>query len=151
MRPRLGAALRTKRLDYLRSLASRAEGPSAPRLPRFLARWLQRREDRLFAALGGVMSFEILRTAYGVGLFALLHERPGLRAPEIAEALGLAPHPTEILLLGLVPMRLCEHVGDRYYNDPILSPLLSGQLDEGGFGKIMNYFQQVINPAMLEL
>jgi 1,4-dihydroxy-2-naphthoate octaprenyltransferase len=97
------------------------------------------------------MSFQLLRTAYDVGMFALLHERPGLRAFEIAEGLGLREYPTRILLLGLVPLRLVERIDDRYYNDPLLSGLLSGELGDGGLGKIIAYFQHVINPAVLHL
>jgi 1,4-dihydroxy-2-naphthoate octaprenyltransferase len=153
MKPRLGAALRTRKLRYFRVFASRAEASAArgSALAVFFARWLRRHEDRLFAALGGVMSFQLFRTAYDVGLFKLLHERPGLRAGEIAEALGLAAYPTEILLLGLVPMQLLWQSDRRYYNDPALSGLLSGALDDGGLGKIIEYFQDLINPAMLHL
>src|SRR4051812_6209103 len=98
MKRALGAKLRTLELHYVRSLSRRIErsdpGGRAP--PAILARWLERREDRLFAALGGAMSFELLRTAYAVGLFGLLHDRPGLRAAEIARALGLKEYPTRI-------------------------------------------------------
>src|SRR5579863_5386928 len=106
MKPTLGAAIGRVRLDYRRSLAKMAE--RSPRIARaahaLLGRRLEEREERLFSALGGALSFQILRTAYGVGLFALLHRAPGLRAGEIAARLGLGAHPTEILLLGLVPM-----------------------------------------------
>ncbi|MFT3776281.1 MAG: methyltransferase [Minicystis sp.] len=149
----LGTALRTRRLGYLRRLTSRAETSPAPgRVPEaLLARWLQKHDDRLFAALGGAMSFQILRTAYDVGLFALLHRTPGLRRDEIAAALGLSPHATEILLLGLVPLGLVARIGDRYHNHPVLSGLLSGTLHDGALGKLIDYFQHVINPAVLHL
>src|SRR3954454_6292936 len=107
MKRSIAAALRTRRLRALRSLAMRAEGSSgAP--PALLGRWVRGREDRLFSALGGAMSFQLLRTAHVIGLFELLHRAPGLRAAEIADRLGLGEHPTEILLLGLTPMRLLE-------------------------------------------
>jgi 1,4-dihydroxy-2-naphthoate octaprenyltransferase len=153
MKPPFGAVLRSRKLRYFRALASRGEASAARggALAGFFASLLRRHEDRLFAALGGAMSFQLLRTAYEVGLFKLLHERPGLRAGEIAEALGLAEYPTEILLLGLVPMRLLVRIDRRHYNDPALSGLLSGAADGGGLGKIIEYFQDVINPAMLHL
>ncbi len=93
------------------------------------------------------MSFQILRTAYDVGLFALLHRAPGLRAGEIAERLGLGAYPTEILLLGLVPMGLVEKIGDRYFCDPVLSAELAGE----GLGKLVRYFHEIINPAVAHL
>jgi 1,4-dihydroxy-2-naphthoate polyprenyltransferase len=132
-------------------LANRAEGRYAPAraVPALLQRSLQKHEDRLFSALGGAMSFQILQTAYRVGLFRLLHALPGLRRGEIAASLGLRPYAAEILLLGLVPLKLVERIEDRYYNDPVLSGLLSGQMDDGGLGKIIEYFSRVINPAML--
>jgi 1,4-dihydroxy-2-naphthoate octaprenyltransferase len=119
--------------------------------PAFFARRLEKHEDRVFSALGGALCFQLLRTAYDVGLFKLLHTRPGLCRDEIAHALGLQAYSTEILLLGLVPMKLVERIADRYYNNPILSGLLSGELHDGGLGKIIEYFHRVINPAMLHL
>ena len=153
MRRKLGAPLRARVLGYLRWLARRAEeSPGAVgALPALFSRPLQRREDCLFSALGGAMCFQLLRTAHDVGLFQLLHRRPGLGRAEIAEALCLQAYALEILLLGLVPMRLVERVGERYYNDPILSGLLSGDRDDGALGKIIAYFHHVINPAVLHL
>jgi 1,4-dihydroxy-2-naphthoate octaprenyltransferase len=149
----LSALLRTTRLRTLRRLVSLAEGSAAtlPAPPALLARRLQRHEDRLFAALGGAMSFQLLRAAHAVGLFRLLHQRPGLDRAAIAAALGLSPYPTEILLLGLVPLGLVAHVEGRYHNDPWLSGLLSGAADGDGLGKILTYLDQIVNPAMAHL
>src|SRR5689334_8660493 len=116
----LRPALRAKRLAYLRWLSDRALGPQQTNRipPGFLSRALEKRENRLFAALGGALCFQLLRTAHHVGLFKLLHAKPGRSRDEIQEALGLSAHSTEILLLGLVPMKLVERICGRYYNDP---------------------------------
>lgn len=153
MRRAIGEVLRAGKLAMVGSLARRASARQAAghRPPAFLSRWLATREDRLFAALGGAMSFAILRAAHDVGLFALLHESPGLSDGQIADRLGLGAYPTRILLLGLVPMRLVERVDDRYYNDPILSGLLAGTAEDGALGQILDYFAEVVNPAMLHL
>ena len=149
----LRASMRTRVLRCLRWLARRAEGLQATgtAVPAFLARGLLEREERLFSALGGAMCFQLLRTGDGVGLFRLLHQRPGLGSGEIAEALGLSVHATETLLLGLVPMKLVERVDGGYHNDPILSGLLAGEGDGGALGKLLTYFHEEINPAMLHL
>ncbi len=149
----LGASIRERSMDVRRRSWRRAEALAATgaAVPSFLARRLLRREERLFSALGGAMCFQLLGAAHGVGLFRLLHEQPGLSRDDIAERLDLSAHATEILLLGLVPMKLVERVGDGYHNDPLLSGLLSGAADGGALGKLIAYFQHVINPAMLHL
>jgi 1,4-dihydroxy-2-naphthoate octaprenyltransferase len=151
--PLCSAALRKAKHDILRALANGAGRP----LPGgrvaavLLGRWLDKSEDRLFAALGGAISFQLLDTASSVGLFALLDHRPGLRVEEIAAALGIGAYPTRILLLGLVPLGIVERIDDRHYNDPLLSGLLSGRIDEGGLRKMIDYFREVVNPAALHL
>lgn len=63
MRRAIGEVLRASKLAMVGSLARRASARQAAghRPPAFLSRWLATREDRLFAALGGAMSFAILR------------------------------------------------------------------------------------------
>lgn len=48
-------------------------------------------------------------------------------------------------------MRLVERVDNRYYNNPILSGLLAGTAEDGALGQILDYFAEVVNPAMLHL
>jgi 1,4-dihydroxy-2-naphthoate octaprenyltransferase len=97
------------------------------------------------------MMFQLLRTAHHVGLFKLLHDQPGLRAEEIATALALPPHGVEVLLLGLVSTRIVGRIEDRYHLDPMLSGLLSGTGDGGALGKMVAFFDEVINPATAHL
>jgi 1,4-dihydroxy-2-naphthoate octaprenyltransferase len=141
------------KVAFLGRIASGAERVFANgrRPPALLARLFTHREDRLFAALGGGVSFQILRTAHHIGLFALLHDKAGLSVDEIAGVLSLTPHAIEVLLLGLVSMRLVERIDERHYLDPVLAGLLSGKADGGALGKILAFFDEVINPASLHL
>lgn len=134
----------------LDSASSSASG-STQDPPRLIKGLLRAQEERLYAAALGGLSFELLRTGYNTGLYRLLHRRPGLRLAEISEALGTDPYPTEVLLLGLVPLKLVLRLGNRYYNNPLLSYAISGSLADGAVGKILEYFHQVINPAAAHL
>jgi 1,4-dihydroxy-2-naphthoate octaprenyltransferase len=130
---------------------SRAERANAAAWPKsaLLARLLGRHEERLFSALGGVVSFQLLRAAHRIGLFAALHDVPGLTREQLARALGVPHHSVEVLLLGLVSMRIAEKIEDRFYLDPLLSGLLAER--DGGLVKILAFFDDVINPAMAHL
>jgi ubiquinone/menaquinone biosynthesis C-methylase UbiE len=119
--------------------------------PAFLKSAVQQQQNYFVSAAFGAMSFELLRTSYNVGIFKLLHEKPGLTLQEIARSLGLDAYPVEILLLGLVPLNLAHKVGDQYYNNPFLSYALAGALNNGAVGNLLAFFHEVINPAIAHL
>ena len=84
MKPPLGAALRARKLRYFRALAGYAEAALARggALAAFSARCLRGPEDRLFAALGGAMSFQLLRAVTLHDYLSFIRTfRPHLPAP----------------------------------------------------------------------
>jgi hypothetical protein len=77
----------------------------------------------LVPVLFGHAAFQQLNAACELGLLELLHETPGLRAEELAEQLGLADRPAQILLLGTSALGLTSRVNDRYTNAPVVEDL----------------------------
>lgn len=136
----------------VRSVAEKAEqqdGP--PSVPLGLGGLVSEQEDRVSSALLGTMSFAILKTAHRVGVFAELHHRPDQTLDELAEALALEAYPLHVILVGLGSQGLVEKIDGRYRNNAFLSAGLAGAAYDGALGKLIEYMDGVINPAMEHL
>lgn len=78
-------------------------------------------EDDLFTLiLFGHTAFQYLHAGCALGVFELLHQRPGVDAAGIAAHAGLAPRPVRCLLLGLVSLGLARREGEGYRNGPAI-------------------------------
>lgn len=119
---------------------------SAQRTRRALANLLARPE-RLSVPLIGNIAFQMVRTAYEIELFPYLKEHPGCTPREVREALGLAEHSCDVLLVGLGSLGLIRRIGDQLYNDPYLEPIVQPEFSDGFFVKWLAFNQNLVRPA----
>lgn len=82
-------------------------------------------EDDLTNLLFGHAGFQYLRAGTELGLFELLQRRPGLERKELATELDLQDRALDILLLGVTSLRLVQHTGDKYFNNPTIDKLVT--------------------------
>lgn len=80
--------------------------------------------DGLVAVLFGAGAFQMLHAGCSLGLFRLLAREPALSPGRIADELGLAARPTQILLLGTTSLGLTVHTGGRYDNGDLVRDLV---------------------------
>ncbi|WP_433235003.1 methyltransferase [Actinomadura nitritigenes] len=81
-------------------------------------------QDRLSMVLFGHAAFQHLHAGCELGLFRLLHNRPGLSLEAVRDELGLQDRPISILLFGTTALRLIEREDDHYRNGPLISRLM---------------------------
>jgi predicted O-methyltransferase YrrM len=67
----------------------------------------------------GFWSFKTLASAYELRLFEQLSGTSGTTADELAERLGIASRPAEMLLTGCAALGLLQKQGGRYVNSPV--------------------------------
>jgi ubiquinone/menaquinone biosynthesis C-methylase UbiE len=97
------------------------------------------------------ISFQLLRSALKLKLIDLLHEQPGQTAKEISQNLKLDIYPLNILVLGLSSLHIINKIGDRYYNDPLLSLALLENSNNNLIPKMLDYMHTIVGPAMNHL
>jgi L-tyrosine C(3)-methyltransferase len=100
----------------------------------------------LTRVLFGSSAFQILNAASGLGLFALLQERPGSTAEEIGSRLGLSDRPVQILLLGTTALGLTTREDDRYHN----AELVTGMFRDGTWQiieDIITFEAEIVRPV----
>lgn len=73
----------------------------------------------LMALSTGFWAFKTLAAAHELDLFSRLAGDIGVTVAELAEALGLHPRPTEMLLTGCAALGLLEKADGRYRNTPL--------------------------------
>ncbi|MBC9719412.1 methyltransferase domain-containing protein [Streptomyces sp. TRM66268-LWL] len=83
--------------------------------------------ETLQSTLNGLYRFQYLSTAFELGLFAFLDQKPGSTRADIAAQLGLHEQPTRILLLGCTAFGLTSKVGDGYHNTPVATLLTDSE------------------------
>jgi 3-hydroxy-5-methyl-1-naphthoate 3-O-methyltransferase len=67
----------------------------------------------------GFWSFKTLASAYEMGLFERLSGTSGTTAGELADRLGIASRPAEMLLTGCAALGLLDRQNGRYVNSPL--------------------------------
>jgi SAM-dependent methyltransferase len=72
----------------------------------------------------GFWSFKTLASAYELGLFEQLSGTSGTTAGELADRLGIASRPAEMLLTGCAALGLLESQGGRYVNSALADEYL---------------------------
>lgn len=102
------SVLETGRAPGLRAVAT--HGGSNPAMPSPIP---------LMALSTGFWAFKTLAAAHEFGLFSHLDNSRGTTVAELADALGLHPRPTEMLLTGCAALGLLEKAEGRYRNAPI--------------------------------
>ncbi|WP_396026188.1 methyltransferase [Actinomadura sp. 9N215] len=75
--------------------------------------------------LFGHAAFQYLHAGCELGLFRLLHRRPGLDRQALGEELGLPERPASILLFGTTSLRLVERTDDTYRNGAVINALMT--------------------------
>ncbi|RLU81340.1 methyltransferase [Streptomyces griseocarneus] len=106
-------------------------------------------KDDLVGILFGGGAFQMLNAGCELGLFRLLGRRPALSQPQIAEELGLAARPVQILLLGTTALGLTARTDGLYHNGPLVDELFR----EGAWDVIedlVEFQQKVTSPAALD-
>ena len=81
--------------------------------------------DQLVLIAGGHTAFQLLWAGIELGVFTHLSRHPGTSAADIAEAVGLQPQPSRILLTGLTALRLILKDGETYRNSTLVQQLLT--------------------------
>lgn len=81
--------------------------------------------QELVGTLFGAAAFQLLNAGSELGLFELLHRKPGLTIPEVATELGLQQRPVEILLLGTSALRLTTIADGRYRNAELIDETIA--------------------------
>ncbi|GAA2479091.1 C-20 methyltransferase BchU [Actinocorallia cavernae] len=102
--------------------------------------------DGLVQILFGSSAFQMLNAGRNLGLFPLLHRRPGLTSQEIGRELDLAERPVQILLLGTTALGLTMRQGDGYFN----ADVLEGKFTDGTWEIIedlIEYEERIVRPA----
>lgn len=109
----------------LRSLAASWQRASANAASAVFERFVVRRKaNKFYMLLGGHIYFKTLSAAVELGLFEVLHDRPGLSTDAIAEALKIQCKPARILLLGVTTLGLTRKSGDSYTNSRLVTKYL---------------------------
>jgi hypothetical protein len=67
----------------------------------------------------GFWSFKTLASAYEMGLFEQLSGTSGTTVGELADRLGIASRPAEMLLTGCAALGLLQRQNGRYVNSPL--------------------------------
>ena len=67
----------------------------------------------------GFWSFKTLASAYELGLFEQLSGTSGTTAGELADRLGIASRPAEMLLTGCAALGVLQKQDGRYVNSPL--------------------------------
>lgn len=97
------------------------------------------------------ISSKLLHSGYNLGLFHYLAKTKGATLEEICHHLNIQPYPAGILLNGLEALKLIQKVGkDRYYNT-LPTMILVQDFNDKLLSKLMNYVNNVLEPAMVEL
>ncbi|MET9119035.1 3-hydroxy-D-kynurenine methyltransferase AcmL [Streptomyces longwoodensis] len=105
--------------------------------------------DGLVQILFGSSAFQMLRAGSDLGLFTLLHRRPGLTSTDIGRDLGLQERPVQILLLGTTALGLTTRQGESYENANVLNGLIA----EGNWEIIedlVEYEERIVRPAEVD-
>ncbi|MGW1071755.1 methyltransferase [Streptomyces sp. NPDC002537] len=106
-------------------------------------------KDDLVGILFGGGAFQMLNAGCELGLFRLLQKQPALSPAQVAEELGLAARPVQILLLGTTALGLTVRTDGRYRN----GELVDGLFREGAWDVIedlVEFQQKVTGPASLD-
>lgn len=82
--------------------------------------------EGLTPILFGAAAFQYLNAGCELGLFELLHQKPGLRKDEVGKKLKLQPRATDILLLGTTSLQLTEQVEGTYRNSDVIDNMFRG-------------------------
>lgn len=80
------------------------------------------RQD-LVHTLFGAAAFQMLNAGCELGLFELLHRRPGITRERIGDELELRPRPVEVLLLGTTALRLTVLENGGYRNAELIEEI----------------------------
>jgi tRNA A58 N-methylase Trm61 len=105
--------------------------------------------DGLVQILFGSSAFQMLNAGRNLGLFALLHRRPGLTPQEIGRELGLAERPVQILLLGTTALNLTTRQQDGYRNAELLDTLFDDRTWEI-IEDLIEYEERIVRPAEVD-
>lgn len=102
-------------------------------------------------ALLGPLSFQVIRTSVEIGLVQLLDERRGLTLQEVARELRLTEYAAQVLLIGMMALKVVVKAGGRYYADPFLSQMLLARTDAGFGPKYLAFVHHLVGPALTQL
>ena len=105
--------------------------------------------DRLVLIAGGHTAFQLLWAGIELGVFAWLSRHPGISATEIAEAAGLQPQPSRILLTGLTALKLILKDGDHYRNSALVNQLLSPDSPEN-MSEVLGWQRHIVYPGEID-
>ena len=98
----------------------------------------------------GFWSFKTLASAYELGLFEQLSGSSGTTAGELADRLGIAARPAEMLLTGCAALGLLQKQDDRYVNSPLSDEyLVPGKPNH--FGGLVTMFDRRLYAGWGEL
>lgn len=106
-------------------------------------------KEGLAGILFGAGAFQMLNAGCGLGLFRLLHRRPDLSTEDIADTLGLAARPAQILLLGTTALGLTTRTDGGYRNGVVIEELFR----EGAWDvieDITEFQDKVTGPASMD-
>jgi SAM-dependent methyltransferase len=108
----------------------------------------RRLENQTLPLFGGPVFFQILRTAYRLGLFDLLSQKPGLTRPEIQQQLQLQEEPAHILLLGCTALKFLRKRGDRYFFRSRLAQRALSNHGPLSIEPILEWMHHIVDPGM---
>ncbi|WJW74471.1 methyltransferase [Thiohalobacter sp. IOR34] len=101
--------------------------------------------EQLILIAGGHTAFQLLWAGVELGLFEHLSRTPGADRAAIEEALGLAPQPARILLIGLTALKLIEKQDGGYRNAALTEKMLVG---EGSATPILGWQRHIVYPGL---
>lgn len=105
--------------------------------------------DDLVGTLFGAAAFQTLNAGCELGLFALLHERPGSTTAEVRDALQLAERSADVLLQAAAALRLTTVADGRYRN----AALVEQMFDDGSWEIIRDlvaFEANIVYPAQAD-
>ena len=105
--------------------------------------------DQLVLIAGGHTAFQLLWAGIELGVFTHLSRHPGTSAADIAEAVGLQPQPSRILLTGLTALRLILKDGETYRNSTLVQHLLTPDSPEN-MSEVLGWQRHIVYPGEVD-
>src|ERR1700759_1390799 len=106
-------------------------------------------EQDLVGTLFGAAAFQALNAGCELGLFELLHERPGVSTADVRAALGLAERSADVLLEAAAALRLTVTDGGTHRN----AELVDGMIEQGSWEIIRDlvaFEANIVYPAQAD-
>jgi len=105
--------------------------------------------ENLVLIAGGHTAFQLLWAAIELEVFAFLSHHPGATAAEVAEAAGLQPVPSRILLVGLTALKLIVKENDGFRNAALVGQLLTPDSPDN-MTDVLGWQRYIVYPGELD-